>query len=77
MTAQLLLGPDVVTAMRVVRLLVDAAATGESIDRSGGGRFVEVYPAASFRVWGFPSRSYKGGGRLDRPTATPKPRSAG
>ncbi|WP_419941159.1 DUF429 domain-containing protein [Candidatus Palauibacter sp.] len=48
-----------VTAMRAVRLLAEAAATGESIDRSGGGRFVEVYPAVALHVWGFPSRGYK------------------
>ena len=48
-----------VTAMRAVRLLAEAAATGESIERSGGGRFVEVYPAAALHVWGFPSRGYK------------------
>ena len=48
-----------VTAMRAVRLLAEAAATGETIDRSGGGRFVEVYPAAALHVWGFPSRGYK------------------
>ena len=49
-----------VPAMRAARLLAEAAATGESIDRSGGGRFVEVYPAAALHVWGFPSRGYKG-----------------
>ncbi len=48
-----------VTAMRAVRLLAEAAATGEIIDRSGGDRFVEVYPAAALHVWGFPSRGYK------------------
>ena len=48
-----------VTAMRAVRLLAEAAATGQAIDRSGGGRFVEVYPAAALHVWGFPSRGYK------------------
>ena len=47
-----------VTAMRAVRLLAEAA-TGETIDRSGVGRFVEVYPAAALHVWGFPSRGYK------------------
>ena len=45
--------------MRAIRLLAEAAATGESIDRSSGGRFVEVYPAVAFHVWGFPSRGYK------------------
>ena len=48
-----------VTAMRAVRLLAEAAATGEAVDRSGGGRFVEVYPAAALHLWGFPSRGYK------------------
>ena len=46
--------------MRAVRLLAETAATGETIDRSGGGRFVEAYPAAALAVWGFPSRGYKG-----------------
>ena len=49
-----------VPAMRAVRLLAETAATGETIDRSGGGRFVEVYPAAALSVWEFPSRGYKG-----------------
>ena len=49
-----------VTAMRAVRLLAEAAARGATIDRSGGGRFVEVYPAAALSVWEFPSRGYKG-----------------
>ncbi|MCY3599262.1 MAG: DUF429 domain-containing protein [Gemmatimonadetes bacterium] len=48
-----------VPAMRAVRLLAEVAAAGETIDRSGGGRFVEVYPAAALHVWGFPSRGYK------------------
>ncbi len=48
-----------VPAMRAVRLLAEASAAGEAIDRSGGGRFVEVYPAAALHVWGFPSRGYK------------------
>ncbi|MDE0260274.1 MAG: DUF429 domain-containing protein [Gammaproteobacteria bacterium] len=50
-----------VPAMRVVHLLAERAAAGEAIDRSGGGRFVEVYPAAALHVWGFPSRGYKRG----------------
>ena len=48
------------TAMRAARLLSATAATGEAIDRSGGGRFVETYPAAALSIWGFPSRGYKG-----------------
>ena len=48
-----------VPAIRAVRLLAEATATGEEVDRSGAGRFVEVYPAAALHVWGFPSRGYK------------------
>ena len=44
-----------VTAMRAARLLSE---TGR-IDRSGHGRFVEVYPAAALHIWGFPSTGYK------------------
>lgn len=44
-----------VTAMRAARLLSE---TGR-IDRTGRGRFVEVYPAAALRIWGFPSTGYK------------------
>ena len=49
-----------VPAMRAVRLLAETAATGEAIDRSGGGRYVETHPAAALSMRGFPSRSYKG-----------------
>ena len=49
-----------VTAIRAARLLAETAAAGEAIDRSGGGRFVETYPAVALSVWGFPSRGYKG-----------------
>ena len=48
-----------ITAMRAVRLLAETAATGETIDRSGGSRFVEVYPAVALSVWGFTSLGYK------------------
>ena len=48
-----------VPAMRAARLLAATAATGEAIDRSGGGRFVETYPAAALSIWGFPSQRYK------------------
>lgn len=49
-----------VPAMRAARLLAETAATGEVIDRSGGGRFVETYPAAALSMWRFPSQRYKG-----------------
>ncbi len=44
-----------VTAMRAARLLSEKGR----IDRSGRGRFVEVYPAAALHIWGFPSTGYK------------------
>ena len=44
-----------VTAMRAARLLSENG----QIDRSGRGRFVEVYPAAALHIWGFPSTGYK------------------
>ena len=44
-----------VTAMRAARLLSESGR----IDRSGRGRFVEVYPAAALHIWGFPSTGYK------------------
>ena len=44
-----------VTAMRAAQLLSESG----QIDRSGRGRFVEVYPAAALHVWGFPSTGYK------------------
>lgn len=49
-----------VTAMRVARLFKQAAAGGEDIDRSGAGRFVEVYPTAALSIWELPARGYKG-----------------
>lgn len=49
-----------VTAMRCAHLLHRWAAAGESIDRAGGGRFVEVYPAAALVRWGLAGSGYKG-----------------
>lgn len=48
------------TAMRAARLLAKVAEEGEVIDRSGGGRFVETYPAVALSIWGLPSKCYKG-----------------
>ena len=42
-------------AIRVARLLSENGP----IDRSGRGRFVEVYPAAALHIWGFRSTGYK------------------
>ena len=49
-----------IPAMRVARLLAEVSMTGEVVDRGGGGRFVETYPAAALSIWGLPSRGYKG-----------------
>jgi hypothetical protein len=46
-----------VPAMRAARLL---GLVDGNLDRSGGGRLVEVYPAASLTVWGFNANRYKG-----------------
>jgi predicted nuclease with RNAse H fold len=48
-----------VPAFRVARLLTRLAEHGEKVDRAGGGRLVETYPAAALRVWGFASTGYK------------------
>jgi len=48
-----------VPAFRAARLLSRLAATGHAVDRRGGGRLVEVYPAAALRLWGFASTGYK------------------
>ena len=48
------------TAMRASSLLTRVRDSGESVDRAGGGRFAEVYPAVSLKVWGLRASSYKG-----------------
>jgi hypothetical protein len=48
-----------VPTFRAARLLSRLAAGGEKVDRSGGGRLVETYPAAALRLWGFRSTGYK------------------
>ncbi len=48
-------------AMRAAGLLSALATPGETMDRSGRARIVEVYPAAALRRWGYESRRYKGG----------------
>ncbi len=55
-----------VTAMRAAGLLSKLAARGEPVDRTGKGRWVEVYPAAALRRWGLSSHGYKGPGGRDR-----------
>ncbi len=48
------------TAMRAAGLLARLAAQKRPVDRAGGGSVVEVYPAASLKLWGLPYRGYKG-----------------
>jgi hypothetical protein len=48
-----------VPAFRAARLLSRLAEAGPAVDRCGGGRLVEVYPAAALRLWGFASTGYK------------------
>lgn len=48
------------TAMHCSELLAAFEADGNVVvDRSGEGRFVEVYPGAALRVWGIPVDGYK------------------
>ena len=47
-------------ALRCACLLAGyAARSGEPVDRTGDGTVVEVYPAASLRVWGLEPGKYK------------------
>jgi hypothetical protein len=50
-----------VTAMRCAHLLRRWSAEGETVDRTGRSRFVEVYPAAALVRWGLSPSGYKGG----------------
>jgi predicted nuclease with RNAse H fold len=47
-------------AMRCAGLLTRLAGEGRTVDRSGAGVVVEVYPAAALKHWGLPFRGYKG-----------------
>nr|WP_269086103.1 DUF429 domain-containing protein [Actinopolymorpha cephalotaxi] len=53
------------TAMRCAGLLAQLARDGQSVDRSGAGAVAEVYPAASLKKWGLPSRGYKRAQNVD------------
>jgi predicted nuclease with RNAse H fold len=46
-------------AFRCASLQARIAELGAPVDRSGAGTVVEVYPAASLKLWGLPSRGYK------------------
>jgi hypothetical protein len=47
------------TAMRCAGLLSKLQTDGVTIDRSGAGRVVEIYPGASLRLWGFDTSGYR------------------
>ncbi|TDC49107.1 DUF429 domain-containing protein [Jiangella ureilytica] len=47
-------------AFRCAWLLSQLAGRGVDVHRAGTGRVVEVYPAASLKVWGLSHRGYKG-----------------
>jgi len=47
-------------AMRAARLQALLAEHGHTIDRTGLGLIVEVYPAAGLKYWELPHRRYKG-----------------
>ena len=47
-------------AMRAAGLLSLLAQQGQSVDRAGAGRVVEVYPAAALKCWHLPFQTYKG-----------------
>lgn len=55
-----------VPTFRAVRLLSALAARGEPVDRSGGGKVVEAYPAAALKRWGFDAAGYKGADGRER-----------
>lgn len=47
------------TAMRAAGLLARLAEGGIPIDRAGAGLVVEIYPAASLRLWGLTTTGYR------------------
>ncbi|WP_433185959.1 DUF429 domain-containing protein [Actinoallomurus sp. CA-150999] len=53
-------------ALRLAALLARLARAGRPVDRSGTGVVVEVYPAASLRLWGLPHRRPEDGRARDR-----------
>ncbi|MEA2467277.1 MAG: hypothetical protein QOJ57_1403 [Thermoleophilaceae bacterium] len=63
-----------VTAWRCARLMSLARPGATAVDRSGGDRVVEVYPAAALVRWGFDRRGYKKSGASAQQVAQRKAR---
>ena len=55
-----------VTAMRCAHLLHRWSRLGHDVDRTGRGRFVEVYPAGALVRWGLTASGYKSDGAVLR-----------
>ncbi len=47
------------TALRCAGLLSKLQQSGVQVDRSGSGKVVEIYPAASMRIWGLQIAGYR------------------
>jgi predicted nuclease with RNAse H fold len=47
------------TAVRCAGLLSQLSAAGVQIDKSGGGKVVEIYPGATLRIWGLDTSGYR------------------
>lgn len=47
------------TAMRCAGILSKLQSAGVEIDKSGRGKVVEIYPAASMRIWGLQIAGYR------------------
>ncbi len=54
-----------IPAMRCARLLTRLTEDGD-LDRTGAGKFAEVYPAAALIRWGLDTRGYKRAGGKER-----------
>ena len=56
------------TALRASAIQARLRDTGWPVDRAGGGKVIEVYPAVALRQWGLAGGSYKGANRKGLPS---------
>jgi predicted nuclease with RNAse H fold len=47
------------TALRCAGLMSQLRSVGHNVDRAGFGKIVEIYPAASMRIWGLQFAGYR------------------